>query len=102
MTGDRVAKLLDDARSHDAAGRIPQAEQLYRQIIALDGRNAEAWAALGKIAFARRNDDAATAFFGKAIEFAGSEPGHHVNLGLVLERQGRYQDAVLRFQRALE
>src|SRR5438105_1276540 len=101
MTADHVAKLLADARSHDAAGQFPQAEQVYRQIIALDGRNAEAWAALGKIAFGRRNDDAAAAFFGKAITFADRDPNHHLGLGLVLERQGRFNEAADRIQQAL-
>ena len=85
------------------AGRLAEAEQIYRQILAADANHADALHMLGVVAHQVGRNDAAEDLIRRAIALnpGGSAP-YLSNLGLVLVALGRAEEAVAAFRRALE
>lgn len=79
------------ARYH-AAGRLVEAEKLYRAILAFDPAHADSLHGMGVIAFAVGRHDFAESFLRQALE-QRTEPTFHNNLALVLLAQGRHDEA---------
>jgi predicted O-linked N-acetylglucosamine transferase (SPINDLY family) len=83
-----VDALVQRAQQALARGETAQAEALWRQVLALDPRHAEALFHLGNRALERGEVAAAIECFERALEHA---PGHAAllnNLGLALEKSG--------------
>jgi protein O-GlcNAc transferase len=101
-----ILEALQQAIEHHKAGQLPQAEQLYRQILAADPARADAWHLLGVIALEVKRYDIALDHIQRAI--ALFPPGHprlaaiYSDLGLTCERAGHLPEAVVAFQRAVE
>ena len=89
-----VAQTFQTAFQHHQAGRLPQAEQLYRQILARQPNHAEALHMLGLIAakFARR--DAAVELIRRAIAIRPDFPEAHSNLANLLVEKGQFEEAM--------
>jgi predicted O-linked N-acetylglucosamine transferase (SPINDLY family) len=83
------------------AGRLEQAERLYRQVPAGDARFAESLDLLGVIALQAARHDAAVDYFRRAIAEKGDEATYHCHLGLGLKGQGKSDEALLAFDRAI-
>lgn len=97
--GFRAARL-GLARLLNEMARPIDAEAEARALIARDERDAEAWAALGESLSARRQDIAAEAAYRRAVSF---RPGYAVarhNLGALLIRQRRAEEALSELDRA--
>lgn len=97
----RLQKTLDAALDHHQAGRLTQAEELYRQILAADSEHADSLHLLGMVAFQTGRSDESLVLIKKAIEIKGNAAAYHSNLGNVLQSQGRLQEAGACYQRAL-
>jgi len=97
----RITRLFDQAAAHHHAGRLTEAEPIYRQILSEDPRHADSIHLLGVIAYQRNNFDLAVALISKAIALNDNAAGFHSNLGLVLKDQGRLDEAATCFKRAL-
>ncbi len=76
-----VAALLQEGLSHHQAGRLDQAERLYRQALASDPRDANVHFLLGMIELARANLVAALEHIKTAIEFNPACAEFHRHLG---------------------
>jgi protein O-GlcNAc transferase len=98
---DTAAEALRQALQHHQAGRLGQAELLYRRALQADPRRADALHGLGMIASQRGQNDLAADLIGQALRI---NPGHapaHNNLGVVLKDLGRLQEAEASCRRAL-
>jgi predicted O-linked N-acetylglucosamine transferase (SPINDLY family) len=89
------------ALKHHQAGRLNDAELLYRQILQADSRHADALHLLGVLAHQIGRHDAAVDLISKAIEQNGQVPAFHNNLGNALKAQGQFEPAAASYQRAL-
>jgi len=96
-----LQQLFATALQLHQAGRLNDAEQLYRQVLQLDARHADALHLLGVLAHQTGRQDAAVELIGKAIEHSGLVPAFHNNLGNALKAQAKFEPAVASYQRAL-
>jgi tetratricopeptide (TPR) repeat protein len=100
-----VATLLEAlaiAHQHHQAGRRQAAEQIYRQILAVDPAQPDALHLLGVMALEAGKYEAAIEYIGQAIRLNGSVAAFHNNLGSAFERHGKLNEAIACYRRALE
>ncbi len=90
------------AIQHHQGGRLQAAEQIYRQILALEPNQPDAIHLLGLIAFQRGQPDEAVACYRRALELRPDCAEVHNNLGNALKQQGKPDEAVACYHRALE
>ncbi len=95
-------EILQAAFAQHQAGRLREAEMLYRQVLAADPRQADAWHLLGLIALQAARPDAAEQCIAKAIALAGDRPAYHSNLANVLRLAGQSARAEQAVRRAIE
>ncbi len=97
---------LDDAVIaavlHHQAGRLAEAERLYRIILAVNCQNSDALHLLGVIALQNRQSDGAVTLIRQAIRLNGSVAAYYANLGLALKEQGLHEEAVTALASALQ
>src|SRR5262245_6826159 len=97
-----VSEAFAIAVQHHQAGRVEAAEQLYRQIIAVDPNHVDALNLLGVIALQTGRNDDAVNYIGRAIQLNRTESALHVNLGNAFKGQQKLGKAVACIRRALE
>jgi tetratricopeptide (TPR) repeat protein/2-polyprenyl-3-methyl-5-hydroxy-6-metoxy-1,4-benzoquinol methylase len=97
----RVQEVFADALRHHQAGRLNEAERLYRQLLQIDSRHAHALHLLGVLAHQGGRNDIAGDLIAKAIALNSQVPSFHSNLGLVLHTQGKLEEAVASYRQAL-
>lgn len=85
-------------------GRYESAEQLFAGITALDKKNHIAYAGLGAVAMAKNPPDLATAYtnLSKAVELNPNDATVQANLGEVLLRQGKIEEAKPHLEKAFQ
>ncbi|MCP4022880.1 MAG: tetratricopeptide repeat protein [Desulfobacteraceae bacterium] len=86
---------------HHQAGNLPEAEKYYREALADDPNNSDAYHFLGIIANQVGKNEAAIDFIEKALATNPNNDIAHNNLGIALERTGRVDEAIESFQNAL-
>jgi Tfp pilus assembly protein PilF len=96
-----VEKMLREALDHHQAGRLAQAEQVYRQVLTTDSQHPDSLHLLGMIAFQTGRSEEALVLIQKAIAVRGNASAYHSNLGNVLQSQGKLAEAGACYQRAL-
>jgi len=96
-----VPQVLQDALALHQAGRLQEAEALYRQILAGDPGNSDALHLLGVAAHQQGRHDEAMALIVKAIVADASRPEFHNNLGEVHRKLGRPSQAEHSYRAAL-
>jgi tetratricopeptide (TPR) repeat protein len=89
------------ARREHQAGRLREAEALYRRALAEDPRHADSLHGLGVLAGLAGRHDLAAAYIGAAIALRAGEPAYHADLGSAWHAQGRLAEAAASFQQAL-
>ncbi len=97
MLPQQLAAALEFHR----AGRLAEAEQAYRQILAVDPQVADAWHLLGVIAHQCGAHEAALETIGRAIALNPHDPTYYGNLGSVLNTLDRNPEAVAAFEQSL-
>ena len=90
------------ALQHYQAGRLAEAERLFRQVLAVNPRHADSLHLLGVIAYQTGRHDLAVDMIGKAIAINPREASLQSNLGNLLLQQGRLDEAVASYRRAIE
>jgi predicted O-linked N-acetylglucosamine transferase (SPINDLY family) len=96
-----LQETLASAVQHHQAGRLPQAEMLYRQILQQDPRNPDALHLLGSIAFQFGRHDAAIDLYQQAIAVRPDFPHAISNLGNALASTGLVDQAMDAQRRAI-
>jgi tetratricopeptide (TPR) repeat protein len=96
-----MQQALDLAVQHHQAGRLREAEQIYRKILASDPTNPHALHLLGVLASQTGQTDTAVDFIRRAIAQNPTAAQYWCNLGAALITAGRNEEAIDTYQRAL-
>jgi tetratricopeptide (TPR) repeat protein len=96
-----VAEVFGQAWKCHQAGSLPQAEQLYRQVLQVDPKHADAWCFLGAVCQAQGRIADAERNLRRAVQLMPSHPSAQNLLGIVLAQQGRHEDAARAFEALL-
>src|SRR5437773_12386730 len=89
-----VPQALEQAVQLHQAGKLPQAEQIYRAILQVDPHQAQALHLLGLIAYQMGQHDRATEYMGQALRLKPDYAEAHNNLGVALQEQGKLEEAL--------
>jgi tetratricopeptide (TPR) repeat protein len=92
---------LEQALQHHQAGRRPEAEALYREILRLHPGQPDALNLLGVMANQTGRPELAIDLIGKAIARLPHEADFHGNLAAAYELAGRVADAVRHYREAV-
>jgi len=85
-----------------SAGRMDEAERLYREILDSNPYHSDSLHLLGVLALDGGDFAAALELIGKALEAAPGHVAAHLSLGNALLRAGRVADAVAAYERGVE
>jgi len=96
-----IPEALQIAVEHQRAGRLAEAEALYRRILAAQPNHAGALHFLGVIALQGGRHDAALEWIRKSIVIDPNNPVAHSNLGVVWRATGRLDEAIAAYRRAV-
>ncbi len=97
---ENIAALLSLGAQHHEAGRLPQAEALYRRVLELDTGNPDALHLLGVLVGQIGQHDKALELIKAAIQVNAHNPHYHANLANVLQTLGRLDEAAVALERA--
>jgi predicted O-linked N-acetylglucosamine transferase (SPINDLY family) len=97
-----ISETLAIAIQHHQAGRLQAAEQIYRQILAVEPNQADAIHLLGVLAHQVGQHGIAVEYIARAIRLKGDSAAFHNNLGTVLKEQKKLDEAAACHRRALE
>jgi predicted O-linked N-acetylglucosamine transferase (SPINDLY family) len=98
--GGRSEQMHAAAMAHHRAGRLVDAERLYRLACDTDPTNARAFHLLGVVAHQLRRPDAAS-FVGRAVTLDPDFAEAHNDRGVILAANGLFAEAVPCFERAV-
>lgn len=96
-----IPETLQTAVRHHQAGQHAQAEQLYRQVLAVDPRQYDAWHLLGLAEHQQGASEPAIQHIREALRLKPDFPEAHYNLGNVLRDLKRPAEAAACYQQAL-
>jgi tetratricopeptide (TPR) repeat protein len=99
MTLEQAMQL---ALQHHRAGRLADAEALYRQVLAVQPAQAQALRLLGVIAHQAGRNDSALELIRRAIAIEPGNAAAHADLGAVFRVLGRAEEATVCYRRASE
>jgi Flp pilus assembly protein TadD len=92
---------LQQAILHHRAGRLTEAERIYRDVLAVQPDRPGAINNLGLVLMDQGKLEEAAATFRRALALKPDDTLTHGNLGLVLKEQGKLEEAAATFQRVL-
>ncbi len=98
----QIRLLLDEAVDRHRAGRLDEAEALYRQVLALDPSEANALTNIGTIFFQRGRLEEGVPFLEVSLEAKPDQPNALSNLGHGLTMLGRREEARDACEKAVE
>jgi predicted O-linked N-acetylglucosamine transferase (SPINDLY family) len=96
-----IPEAMATALAHHQAGRLEQAEQIYRRILQSDSGEPNALLYLGLIAHQLGRHEEAVKHMTQAIRRAPGHVSAHNNLGLVLVALGRLEEAAASLREAV-
>ncbi len=85
--------IFAEAQGHHQAGRLAEAERLYRSLLSHDPNDADACHYLGVLAYQSGDLTTAETQIRRAMEIEPNSPSMHCNLGLVFKDQGNLKEA---------
>ena len=94
-------ETLEAALQSHQAGRLQEAETLYRRILAAIPNHANALHMLGVLAHQAGDNDIARELIAKSIALQPSAPDAYGNLGLVLQARGELDNAIKCYRQAI-
>ncbi|HTV48546.1 MAG TPA: tetratricopeptide repeat protein [Phycisphaerae bacterium] len=101
MSTMTTQQALDLALQHHHAGRLPQAEAIYREILARDPKHSDAWHLLGVVAHMVGRNQEAVELIGRAVKLNPTTAIYYNSAGVALMALGRVDDAIMAYQSAL-
>ena len=93
---------LHTALQQHQAGKLDEAERVYREILQVEPENADVLHLLGVLCFQKKEHDAAIDFIRKAIQIQPRNEDFYYNLGGILQDTGRLDEAITHYQKAIE
>ncbi len=93
--------IFTKAMQQHQAGRLHDAERLYKQILEKEPRHVGALHYLGVVAHQQGRSELAVNLIRRAISLNPQSPEAHNNLGLALKEAGQTDDAIASYRRAL-
>jgi predicted O-linked N-acetylglucosamine transferase (SPINDLY family) len=97
-----LSEALAIAIQHHQAGRLQAAEQIYRQILAVEPNHADAWHLLGMINGQAGNHQLAVEYIYRALAVKPDWAEAYYSLGVALNDQGKPDEAIACYRRVLE
>ncbi len=97
-----MTERLQEAVRHHQAGRLAQAERLYRDILKQDPNHADALHLLGGLANQAGQRQAALDLIDRALGLNPAAAPFHASRGYVLQALGRHDEALSSFDQATE
>ncbi|MGO8755850.1 MAG: tetratricopeptide repeat protein [Gallionellaceae bacterium] len=94
-------QLFQIAIQHHQAGRVSQAESIYRQILQNNPDHADALHLLGVLCHQTGNNELAVGSINRAITVDPANPFFYDNLGTVYQALSRLDEAVTSYRKAL-
>ncbi len=99
--GPRMSGLLSSGIAHHSAGRLAEAERVYREILAADARNPDALHLMGVLALQVNKPAVAVDLIGQAIRINPRNAVYFSNLGSALRRLGRLDESIAACREAI-
>ena len=96
-----IAELLETAVSCQQNGEFAKAEELYRRIIKLNPKNADALHLLGLLMHQKGENKYALKYMKKSLKYLSRNPACLNNIGLVYKSLGKLREAKLVFIKAI-
>jgi predicted O-linked N-acetylglucosamine transferase (SPINDLY family) len=96
-----LQQQLESGVSRHQAGRLAEAERIYRQVLARQPNHPDALHLLGVLAAQAGRLDAAVQFIRRAIAICSTNPSYYGNLGKALENMGQLDEAIAAFRQAI-
>lgn len=93
---------LQQAVHFQQAGRLAEAEKIYRHILTNDPENADANHLLGLLAMQVGKNDEAVTLITKALEKGANQAIFHNNLGVAYKELGKFDEAKACYQKAIQ
>ena len=97
-----IPERLAAAVKHHEAGRLGEAERIYRAILRADPNHPDALHLLGVIAHQSGKHEAAIELIARAVERKGDVAGYHSNLAAACKAAGQDAEAARHARRAIE
>ena len=97
-----LQQTFSQAVAHHQAGRLQQAADLYRQVLAKQPRHADSLHLLGLVAYKTGHLDEAAGLIADAFEQDSTKAPYCFNLGVVLQKQGKLDEAADAYGRAVK
>lgn len=94
-------QLLAAAMAHHQAGRLAEADALYRRALEANPKSFDGLHYLGVLAHQIGRHDTAITLIGKAIAINASIPDCHYNIGAALQAAGRLDEAAEHYSKAI-
>lgn len=91
MSGTEILEWLGEAVEHHREGRFPDAERLYRQILAADPETADAWYLLGALTEQCGRPADALEFVDQALISDPDNGRYHYSRGIALQKARKSQ-----------
>ena len=92
---------IEQGVAHQKAGRLAEAEDVYQRILAAEPEHPEALHWLGVLFLQRDDPLTAVELIGRALGARPNYPQAQCNFALALQAQGRLQESVVAYERAL-
>jgi tetratricopeptide (TPR) repeat protein len=96
-----IQQEIEQAIAHHQAGRLGEAEAIYRRVLAYEPNHPNATHLLGLLAYNIGKYEAAEQLMRRSLALDSRPPQFYGNLGLVLAALGRLDEAIATYQQAL-
>lgn len=96
-----MVSRLEQAVEHHRAGRLSQAEAIYREVVAAEPRQAGALYLLGLLLHGRGAVEEAEGFYRRALEWNPAHAEAHAKLGVLVQARGERAEAEACCRRAV-
>jgi len=100
MAASNLQKLMGEAVTNHRAGRLAEADRLYRRVLAVEPSNADALHLLGVVAYQSGHTRIAIDLISRAIGITPAIATYHVNLAQALAAAAENERAVLSLRAA--
>ena len=97
----KLEQALELARRHHQAGRLAQANTLYREILGTSPANPDALHLLGVLTIQLGEPDVGAGLIRQAIQHNAGDADYHANLGMALSAMAELEGAISAYEQAL-